>query len=99
MLDAADPERALSVYVNGSTPSMFDELPVEPGDKVAFRQVPDDGLGLGCSRFLTAVRSSGDTSFGREAAAALAVVEALSSRAGTAARPSPSLARHRRPRT
>ena len=38
VLDAADPERALSVYVNGSTPSMFDELPVEPGDKVAFRQ-------------------------------------------------------------
>ena len=70
VLDAADPERALSVYVNGSTPSMFDELPVEPGDKVAFRQVPDDGLRLGCSRFLTAVRSNGDTSFGREASAA-----------------------------
>ena len=77
VLDAADPERALSVYVNGSTPSMFDELPVEPGDKVAFRQAPDDGLRLGCSRFLTAVRSTGDTSFGREASAALAVVEAL----------------------
>jgi predicted dehydrogenase len=77
VLDGADPERALSVYVNGSTPSMFDELPVEPGDKVAFRQVPDDGLRLGCSRFLTAVRSNVETSFGREASAALAVVEAL----------------------
>ena len=77
VLDAGDPERALSVYVNGSTPSMFDELPVEPGDKVAFRQAPDDGFRLGCSRFLTAVRSHGDTSFGREASAALAVVEAL----------------------
>jgi predicted dehydrogenase len=77
VLDAADPERALSVYVNGSTPSMFDELPVEPGDKVAFRQAPDDGLRLACSRFLTAVRSNGDTSFGREASAALAVIEAL----------------------
>jgi predicted dehydrogenase len=77
VLDAADPERALSVYVNGSTPSMFDELPVEPGDKVAFRQATGDGLRLACSRFLTAVRSSGDTSFGREASAALAVIEAL----------------------
>jgi len=37
----------------------------------------DDGLKLGCSRFLTAVRSTGDTSFGREASATLAVVEAL----------------------
>ena len=77
VLDAADSERALSVYVNGSTPSMFDELPVEPGDKVAFRQLPDDGLRLGCSRFLTAVRSNVDTSFGREASAAHAVIEAL----------------------
>jgi predicted dehydrogenase len=77
VLDAGDPERALSVYVNGSTPSMFDELPVEPGDRVAFRQVPDDGLRLGCARFLTAVRSNVDTSFGREASAAHAVIEAL----------------------
>ncbi len=59
VLDAADPERALSVYVNGSTPSMFDELPVEPGDKVAFRQAAGRRARLGCSRFLTAVRSNG----------------------------------------
>ena len=90
VLDAADPERALSVYVNGSTPSMFDELPVEPGDKVAFRQAPEDALRLACSRFLTAVRSHGDTSFGREASAALAVVEALELSCRTAARPSRS---------
>ena len=40
-------------------------------------RLPDDGLRLGCSRFLTAVRSNGDTSFGREASAAHAVIEAL----------------------
>ena len=77
VLDAADPERALSVYVNGSAPSMFDEFPVDRGDKVAFRQTHEDTLRLACSRFLTAVRSKGDTTCGREAAAALAVVEAL----------------------
>lgn len=77
VLDAADPERPLSLYVNGSAPSMFDELPVEPGDKVAFRHAPEDTVRLACSRFLTAVRSKGDLSSGREASAALAVVEAL----------------------
>lgn len=77
VLDTADSERALAVSVNGSAPSLFDELPVEPGDKVMFRQEREESLSLACSRFLTAVRSTGDTFSGREASAALAVVEAL----------------------
>lgn len=77
VLDVTDPELALSVYVNGSTPTVFDEFATEPGDRIAFRQAPDDSLRLACTRFLTAVRSNGEASVGRESAAALAVVEAL----------------------
>ena len=77
VLDVSDPERGLSVYANGAAPSVFDELPIEPGDRISYRQEPDDSLGLACSRFVTAVRSHAEVSVGREAAAALAVVEAL----------------------
>ena len=77
VLDVSDPARALAVYANGAAPSVFDELPIEPGDRIAYRQAPDDSLRLACSRFLTSVRSQGEASVGREAAAALAVVEAL----------------------
>jgi predicted dehydrogenase len=77
VLDVSDPSRALSVYANGAAPSVFEELPIEPGDRIAYRPAPDDSLRLACSRFVSAVRSHGDVSVGREAAAALAVVEAL----------------------
>ena len=77
VLDGADPERALSVFASGAAPSLFDELPVGAGDRISFRRAPDDALPLGCSRFLTAVRSKAETPFGRETSAALAVLEAL----------------------
>jgi predicted dehydrogenase len=77
VLDATDPEHELSVYVNGATPATFDDLTVEQGDRISFRLPREDSLRVGCARFLTAVRSHSDVPYGREASAALAVVEAL----------------------
>jgi hypothetical protein len=77
VLDTSSSDGALSVCVNGSTPAAFDELPVEQGDRVIYHLPPEDTLRVACGRFLTAVRSKGASSFGREASAALAVVEAL----------------------
>jgi predicted dehydrogenase len=77
VLDATDPEHELSISVNGGTPATFDDLTVEHGDKISFRLPPEDSLRVGCARFLTAVRSHSNVPYGREASAALAVVEAL----------------------
>jgi predicted dehydrogenase len=77
VLDATDPGHELSIYVNGGTPATFDDLTVEQGDRISFRLPGEDSLRLGCARFLTAVRSQSDVPYGREASAALAVVEAL----------------------
>ena len=77
LLDASNSDRALSVCLNGSTPAAFDELPIEQGDRVVYHVPEEDTLRLACAHFLTAVRSDVATSFGREASAALAVVEAL----------------------
>ena len=77
VVDATDPESLLSVCANGSTPAAFGELPVEQGDRLVYRLADEDPLRLACSRFLTAIRSADDLRVGREAAAALAVVEAL----------------------
>lgn len=77
VLDGANPERALCVSVNGATPTAFDELPIDQGDRVVYRLPAQDPERLACSSFLTAIRSPGDTASGREASAALAVLEAL----------------------
>ena len=77
VLDATSPDCALSVCANGSTPAAFGELPVEHGDRLVYRLADDDTLRLACSRFVTAIRSTEELRVGREAAAALAVVEAL----------------------
>lgn len=77
VLDATDPERALAICANGATPAAFGELPVEHGDRLVYRLGDEDPLRLACSRFLTAVRSEDDRRVGREAAATLAVIEAL----------------------
>jgi predicted dehydrogenase len=77
VLDGADPEQPLSVCLNGSTATAFDELPVDSGDRVIYRVAAEDPLRQACSRFVTAIRSQGELPFAREASAALAVVEAL----------------------
>lgn len=77
VLDGAHPEQALSICLSGSTPSAFDELPVEHGDRVVYRLEAEDPLTLACSRFLGAIRSRGDVRFARDASSTLAVVEAM----------------------
>jgi predicted dehydrogenase len=77
VLDATDQEHELSIAVNGPGPAAFDDLTVEQGDRISFRVAAEDSLRVGCARFLTAVRSHSDVPYGREASAALAVVEAL----------------------
>jgi predicted dehydrogenase len=77
VLDAADPERELSLRVDGAAEGTFGELAVEQGGTIAFRLPAADCLRASCARFLTAVRSRSEVPHGREAAATLAVVEAL----------------------
>ena len=77
VIDATGGEQALSVYANGSTPDSLGELPLEHGDRLVYRLPEEDPLRLACSRFVTAIRSPDELRVGREAAAAIAVVEAL----------------------
>lgn len=76
ILDAGDPEHELTLRVNGPAGGDFGELSVEQGGAIVFRLPPAD-CRAGCAHFLSAVRSRSEIRHGREASAALAVVEAL----------------------
>jgi predicted dehydrogenase len=77
VLDSSDPQHELSIYLNTPSPGVFDDFSVEQGGRIAFRLPVEDPIRQGCARFLASVRSRGDVPYGREASAALAVVEAL----------------------
>ena len=77
VLDSSDPEHELSLFLNSPSPGVFDDFSVEQGGRIAFRLPVEDPLRQGCARFLASVRSRGDVPYGREASAALAVLEAL----------------------
>lgn len=77
VLDSGDPERELSLLVTSPTPGVFEDVSVDEGGRIEFRLPVEDTLRLGCARFLSAVRTRGDLPYGREASAALAVLEAL----------------------
>ena len=97
MLDSGNPDRELSLLVTSPTPGVFDDVSVEEGGRIEFRLPAEDTLQLGCTRFLTAVRSRGDLPYGREASAVLAVVEALERSCAAGGSPesiAPKLARH-----
>lgn len=69
--------RELVVYPGGDAMSSVAGIPLDRGSMIACRVPPEDPLRTACARFLGAVRSPGDAQHGREAAAAVAVLEAL----------------------
>jgi predicted dehydrogenase len=77
VIDRGKPQRELSLYAVGDTARSFDGLSVEPGSAVALSLPWEDATRAACARFVTSVHSPGDAHYGREAAAVVAVLEAL----------------------
>jgi predicted dehydrogenase len=76
VLDASTPEHELSLRVCADA-DRFKDVALEPGGRITFRLPSENPLHAGCARFVSAVRSRADVPYGREASAALAVLEAL----------------------
>ncbi len=75
LADANGPE--LILYPGGDAAPSLKGISLERGSRIASPVAPDDSLKTACARFLGTVRSPGDAQHGREAAAAVAVLEAL----------------------
>jgi len=69
--------RELVLYPGGDSLPSFSGIPLDQGSMIAYRVPQEDSLRAACARFLGTVRSPGDAQHGREAAAAVAVLEAL----------------------
>ena len=69
--------RELVLYPGGECVPPFTGVSLDRGSMIAYRVPPEDSLRTACARFLGTVRSPGDAQHGREAAAAVAVLEAL----------------------
>ncbi|MCP9487775.1 MAG: Gfo/Idh/MocA family oxidoreductase [Gaiellaceae bacterium MAG52_C11] len=77
VLDVSESRQGLSLYLEGQPLDLFDELALDAGGHIRFSLPADDSTRLGCSRFLTSVRSPNDTHSARKDSAAIAVVETL----------------------
>jgi hypothetical protein len=69
--------RELVLYPGGECVPPFTGVALDRGSMIGYRVPPEDSLRTACARFLGTVRSPGDAQHGREAAAAVAVLEAL----------------------